>query len=359
MSIQYVRDKESLASIKDDWNELVSDPLERFEWYSAWWQHLGNSSELSIYTYRKGGRIVGVAPFIVDRWWGQNRLRFIGSGVACTDYARVFAEPHYQSEFFEELAEEIQSARSLAIVEMEGGLVGGANEELGQALSDCSFKLHTKTLDPTFVLDLPADWETFRSNCKGSLRRKINKAFRRFQSGELKIKSCSKNEIEFNTAFTILVALHQKRFDSKGIAGSLADPKFEQFLFDATSQLNAAGLIELIVLFHDGKPIGAQIYLKAKTGWQFYQSGAEPTAMNFEPGYVMFSHQIRESIQAGFRQLDFLRGSEDYKEFWGARPVEIGTIRAIRRTAIPSLLGTGEDWLRKTKQGIRSIMSNR
>jgi len=50
-----------------------------------------------------------------------------------------------------------------------------------------------------------------------------------------------------------------------------------------------------------------------------YLQGSAPAHEKLSPGVLLIGAVIEEAIAAGVRALDFLRGREPYKLWWGAR----------------------------------------
>ena len=45
----------------------------------------------------------------------------------------------------------------------------------------------------------------------------------------------------------------------------------------------------------------------------------DPELRTISPGSLIFGHGICQAVSEGAREVDFLRGQERYKYFWGAR----------------------------------------
>jgi len=159
MSIQKITTTQEFLELEEAWGKLTSEPLRGFSWHSAWWNSFGDSLQLKTYCYRVDGEVVGIAPFFVDRWMGQNRLRFIGSGVTCSDYVEIIAKPEFRNEFVNAIADDIESSKSVSMLELEG--VSGADQDdlLPESLEP--FWRYECELEPTWVIQLPPTWEEF------------------------------------------------------------------------------------------------------------------------------------------------------------------------------------------------------
>ncbi len=306
---------------------------------------------MRLYALWDAGCLVGVAPFFVDQWLGQHRLRFIGSGNVCTDYAQLICNADIRNEFVRQIVSDIVTNTAIGVVELEGMRQDTAEEF---AISDVNeeFWRYDRELESTWVLPIPDHWEEFVSQTKKSLRRKIKKARKRLESKEVTVRSTS-DGLEFDDAFAILVKLHQERFVGKGEPGVFSDPKFTDFLYNAAGSLVEKRRAEILIGFHDNGPIVSHLYLNAELGPQLYQSGVSAGAMQLEPGHLLFTYAVGKAIEGGFREFDFLRGSEPYKPYWGAIPQPITTARFVSNNLVPTTINRAYQFIRKLKNVCR------
>ena len=346
-SIRVVQSNREFAELKSAWDNINQNPLQSFDWHFAWWKHFGDGCQLQIYCLESNGEVVGIAPFFKDRWLSQSRLRFIGSGSACTDYADVIVDPSIRKIFINEIANHSQQLAGVDLLELEGVDDCGPAEELTATYSDKAW-VYQKTIDACWYLALPDTWDKFCKAAKSSLRRKIRKAEKRISKGEVVIRS-TEDDLDFETAFGILVELHQLRFRSKGEPGVFADPVFYSFLKTSAKKLCGQQKAEIFVAYADSKPIGCHFYLFADSGPQFYQGGVLTTRMDLEPGHLMFTYAVKKAIERGCREFDFLRGNESYKPFWGAVARELYMVRLVSKKLKPTLANMAYRFARRSK----------
>lgn len=351
MLLKKITTTKQFLDLESSWDCLTVEPLRSFDWHFAWWSSLGKSFDLNIYSFEVDGQIVGIAPFFVDRWMGQKRLRFLGSGTTCTDYAEIIVDPAYRKDFVSAIASEIRQAAQIKMIELEG-VCGIEPDDLICDMLVKPTRTHwryDKDLEPTWKLDISKTWEQFVASSKKSLRRKVKKAQKRLSSGEMQVRSTMEGE-EFEFAFGTLVELHQDRFNNKGLPGVFADDSFTEFLRSAIRTLAKKRSAEILIGFYQDKPIAAQLYLLGEQGPQLYQGGVRTDAMHLEPGHLMFTYAVRKSIERGYSVFDFLRGSEPYKSYWGAVPQKLINVRCVSRDIIPTTLNQAYRGLRSLKQ---------
>lgn len=354
-TIRVVQSTDEFAELQTAWNKLTENPLQSFDWHFAWWQHFGGDHELQIYCLESKGEVVGIAPFFKDRWLGQNRLRFIGSGSACTDYADVIVDRNYRHTFINAIVNQTQRFADVDLIELEGVDNRGPVKAFAAECSDEAWE-YQKTIDACWYLTLPDSWEKFCKAARSSLRRKIRKAEKRIKSGEVVIRSTD-DDLDFETAYKTLVELHQLRFESKGEPGVFADPAFDSFLKQSAEKLCRQQRAEIIVAYADSKPIGCHFYLLSDSGPQFYQGGVLISRMDLEPGHLMFTYAIKKAIANGAQEFDFLRGDEKYKPFWGAVARELYSARIVSKKLKPTLTNMAYLYARRSKHLMVGVAS--
>lgn len=349
LSLKIATDRQQLLGLEDDWNRLNTDPLHSFVWHSSWWNEFGAGKSLRVYSLHDNDQIVGIAPFFVDRWLGQNRLRFLGSGNTCTDYAQLIVKAEYRAEFEKQIVDDLVASNQITMIELEGVLAEQV-QSFQDILLDSSFWQYEGQLEPTWVIELPDTWESFKQQAKKSLRRKINKAEKRLNSDSFQVDVCGSDE--FEPAFDTLVELHQDRFTKQGEPGVFSDSRFYGFLHRATRKLVAENRAEIIIGRQDGQPIIAQLYLLGEDGPQLYQAGIRTAAMKSEPGHLLFTFAVRRAIEQGHPVFDFLRGNEAYKPYWGARPRQLSKLRLVSSDWYPTTVNR----VYQVARGIKNLL---
>ena len=350
--MEVVTSLEQFEQLREDWSALTANPFRSFHWNFAWWKSFQNEGELRLFVLRAGDSIVGIAPLFEDQWLGQKRLRFIGSGKTCTDYTGFIVSEAWRGTFVAEFTAIVDDYCS--ILELEGVGDDEGNVEFEKSVSN-SFWCEEEDIDSTWLLALPGSWDEFKAESKKSLRRKIKKAEKRLDSDSFEIRSTLEDDLCSDEAWNLLVQLHQGRFTSKGEEGAFADPCFDSFLKGAFDELSKEHRAEIIVAYCDGEPIGAHLYFFGEEGPQLYQAGIQIEKIACEPGHLLITHAVRKSIERGYQNLDFLRGTEKYKSYWGAVPKQLRRIRYVSKAMLPSSVVQGHMAFRKIRQAIKPL----
>ncbi len=343
-----VQTVEEFEAIRGDWERFDTDPMNSFSWNLSWWKAFQVNGDLRLLTFKRAGKIVGVAPFYIDRWFGLKRFRFLGSGDTCTDYVDLVCDPQYYEACAKSLSEYLVG-QAFDVVELECPKDNRLSDALTASL-ETVYDSDDREVEPSWVLELPEQWGDFLKGRRSSLRRKINKAVRRLESGELRITSVSQG-LPIETAMETLRDLHTQRMNSTGRPGVFADERFDEFLTEAVMEMSQKGQVEIIVAYKDDDPVGVQIYFDSMQGYQLYQSGYSPAAMKLEPGHLLFTEMIKRAINRGDERFDFLRGNEPYKEYWEATAKKQNKLRLVAKRLLPRSLArvikTGRQVIRR------------
>ena len=328
---EIIQTLEEFKTVQDIWDRFEVDPLNSFSWNLSWWNAFHTHGDLHLIKFERAGVVVGLAPLYLDRWFGLKRLRFLATGDACTDYVDLICDPKHYELCTYSLAEYI-GEKQFDVVELEctknDRLAVLLKQHLGRR-----YNFDHRAVEPTWRLQLPATWDEFKSGTKKSLRRKINKAIRRLETDEFSIGTSKGMPIE--SAISILKDLHTRRNNSTGKPGIFADQQFEQFIESAIIEFDRENKSEIVVAYQKEQAIGVQLYFESSDGFQLYQSGYAPEAMQLEPGHLLFTAMIKKAILRGDPYFDFLRGNEPYKEFWGATAHPQYKLRMVAKKAIP------------------------
>jgi CelD/BcsL family acetyltransferase involved in cellulose biosynthesis len=123
--------------------------------------------------------------------------------------------------------------------------------------------------------------------------------------------------------FDALLRLHAARWETRQGPGVLNSPAVQAAHRTALPELLRAGLLRLQALHLNGE-IVAVIYALVDPPQRparrvyLYISGFDPALDRLSPGMLLVGRALEQAVTEGFATLDFLRGQEPYKYFWGA-----------------------------------------
>ncbi len=340
MKLSIFTDVESLEKERHCWDEVAGNRVFfRYSWLMNWYKamHAERDQLHVLVAMDDQGQWFGVAPFFVS----DQKLRLLGSGNACSDYAGVFSslEPELHKKFVElvsdYLAENIRldgALETIDCIELEGcGKLDETADYFGELLLAHGFSDHETETEGTWKVLLPDTFEQLNATFSKSMRRKTKAARKRLAAEDTRVEFADRDS--FENLWPLFEALHQKRRHFLGQLGCFADRNFAVFLKNATRELLDASLADLLVIYKNECPIASVLLLKSGNTCMMYQSGLDPDFASCEPGYQTNLAAIEYAISDGLKYFDFLRGDEPYKARWSTTREAI-----LRRKYVPRKL---------------------
>jgi CelD/BcsL family acetyltransferase involved in cellulose biosynthesis len=350
-------------AIGDDWERLTaSHPLHGRAWLQAWWQAIGsNSGQLAILVVRHEQTLVGIAPFFVTHDWSGRTLRFLGSGVTCTDYLEIFHLPGWSTQVGRVLAAWLQSPTChqrwgrVELIELEGHVANAPGvAALQDALAQAGWSEELVALESCWVVPLPKQWDAYVAGLNHRGRRRARQAVRLREQGRVQLEVL-RSPAEVERHWTDFIRLHQSRRHDKGEAGCFADKSFEQFLELAVHRLAQQNQVALVGLVHEQQWIAAALQLLGPEHRHLYQTGMDSQFIKLEPGHVINALMLQQTLGEGGTTFDFLRGNEPYKARWNAEPTPLVRTRlwnpclsALVRSQLAAAGRRMKKWLKRT-----------
>src|SRR5438876_71112 len=98
---EIIRDKEGMRALAEQWNALAdvfNAPLLRFEWFEACAEAFCLPGKLSIVSVTRGGRILAIAPLVLEQRFGYERLELLGAAVLCEPSGFLYRDEESLSE---------------------------------------------------------------------------------------------------------------------------------------------------------------------------------------------------------------------------------------------------------------------
>ena len=306
VTVQAVRDSELSESLAAEWRGLVQDsdnatPFHTPAWTTAWWRHFGRSRQTVRLEFREGDDLVGLYPlFVTSGPWRS--LRAVGTGQS--DYLGPLARRGYSKRVNDLAAQHVAEMEDVDLVDLhqlpeDSAPRGCLSEE--QATCLC--------------LDLPDDYERYLATLSKSLRYDCRRLDRKpFTTGEATVRIIGPDEAAWGVR--VLFDLHSRRWRRRGMPGAFATRQLKDFHMDAVQALADEGQLRMGVMEFGGSAIGAIYAMQVGKVRFFYQCGFDPAQKALSPGTLLVAHSIRNAIEEGCSQFDFLRGDEPYKRRW-------------------------------------------
>ena len=279
-------------------------------WQQTWWRNFGHQSDLSLLSVRENGRVLGIAPLMLT----GDVLSFLG-GTDLFDYHDFLVPKGNEVSFYgtlfghlsttdwraidlKSVPEDSPTLRYVQEVAEQNGLATALREE-----------------DKAPVACLPSTWEQYVSGLSKKNRHELRRKLRRVEGvGNNRQYVCDDPET-LPRWMQEFFRLHRVSRPEKA---EFLTPEREKFFTDIAVELGRRGEFRLAFLELDGVRVAACINFAYGDSYLLYNSGYDPAYGKLSVGLVNKALAIKEAIEAGKRQFDFLRGTERYKYDLGA-----------------------------------------
>jgi serine acetyltransferase/CelD/BcsL family acetyltransferase involved in cellulose biosynthesis len=378
--VTVIEDPARLTHLADEWTDLLADSdadglFLTKEWLGTWWRHFGAGRTLAIVTVRRHSRLLGLAPFAMQRTrfgtvMPYPSLQFLGTGLAGSDYLDIVIRRGHEAQVTRSLAEYFRRRRlvmTLSHVRADGSLARRLAGELEE---------HGWTAGQTFVDTCPYiplrghGWDSFLGTLGSQHRYNFNRRLKNLHKLGTLVFEAVEKEDQRREGLEILIDLHNRRWDQRGGSGSFHVPVMHHFHDEFSRVALERGWLRLFLLRLDGKAIGALYGFCYGRRFYFYQSGFDPAFRQHSVGLVTMGLAIKAALAEGVEHYDLLHGTEGYKFLWaketqplvrlqlyppslggrlcrGAVALDERAKRVARRTLPPHLLDRAVAWRRR------------
>jgi len=332
---------EEFAASRDAWNALAGrmhypTPFATWEWIYTWWEQFGRDAlALPIFVHH-GARLCAILPVFrttvtETMWMKAIALDYAGGEDLFSDHLDIICAPvdteASSLAVLAFLADEYRGWDVLRIPNIaEDGGLRKVFWRYGQGLA---IEWRTRSIAP--YVALPQTFDDFMAQLPRKDRHTVRSQHRRAtEEGAqyVKFEGASMDE-----GLNHLFGLHEKRASQKGVDSTFAREQTKQFHFALVRRL-ADGQLMLRGLKNASGEIIACLYaFQMSKRIFFYQLGYDPNHSRLSPGVAVITESIREAIDRGCSEYNFLQGDEPYKRNWARRSRRLLQFRLYNRTA--------------------------
>jgi CelD/BcsL family acetyltransferase involved in cellulose biosynthesis len=317
LTIEEVTTSAGLEALAPAWQDLwlrvpAATPFHSPAWLLPWWREIGGG-ELRVLAARAGDHLVGLLPLFLQHEREGGKL--LPLGIAISDYLDGLFEEGCGPEVADTMLRRLIEQDDWRRCELHPLRPGSP---LLEARTAPAFTDEILPFEPCLAVAVPAAARDLRDILPSKIRN--NLAYFRRRAERV-------GRVSFDTATAATLAehlealfrLHDARWHQLGCPGVVADPAIRRFHHAAAPLLLSAGLLRLHVMRIDERIVAVMYALHARGRAYCYLSGFDPDFGALSPGTLILGHSIWHAMREGAREVDFLRGQERYKYFWGVR----------------------------------------
>ncbi|MGA2682160.1 MAG: GNAT family N-acetyltransferase [Candidatus Bathyarchaeia archaeon] len=318
---------DEINDFEREWNQLLAQSLDNnpfltYEWLTTWWKHFGEGRELKLFTAESQGAVSLVIPVMYTRSkvFGSRRCKveFVASGDS--DY-QGFLVTNFQkaartvNELLESIIEDSNDADRVIFGEVPED---SFTARLLEGVSGEGFGASHSTASSCPYVSLPSNYDGYRQTLGSNMRRKL-KVWEKQASKDYRVEFIRYDKIgTVKEAMKIFFELHQKRQMAKGNCGVFHDSDKRSFHMDIANAFAEKGWLGLFFLTFNDRPVSAIYSFEYNAKLYAYLCGFDPEYARYRPGHLAFANLIKYGVGKKLKELDFLRGDEEYKSRWRA-----------------------------------------
>jgi CelD/BcsL family acetyltransferase involved in cellulose biosynthesis len=326
ITTQIISDAASFRDLRKEWNSLLQACPSNcifltWEWIYTWWLHHPGKRKIHIIVVRLDGLLIGLAPLAlcsasIRRLMPWRVMEFLASGSVGSDYLSFLIRPGYEQTALSEITGCLDKAgHMLELVRIEKSSAPMA--DLSRRLQETGWKSVSLTTNycPYSILS-GHTWESYLDSLHANHRKNLRKMLRRLHKDFDVSLHVAATESERQWAMDVFIRQHLRRWSGKG--GSTALHRQELIDFhQAFSRISLEqGWLKLYTLLLDGVPVSSLYVFKYQDVHHHYQSAFEPDYRKYSPGTVIVALAIKDAIDDGAVEFDFLHDNETYKYLW-------------------------------------------
>ena len=294
-----------------------------WDWLDAWWRAYGGGRHPRLTELRDGGRLVGVAPFYVERERRFGRIPFetaalIGDGSGDSDYLDLIAFPGRERDLLERFLEGDGRAHGWEVIRLrEIPESSPFLPLLGEHASSRGWHWDEMRVGCPYV-DLPQDWDTYLRSLKPRMRTKIRSLVRTLESAHrVRLDMCRTQE-DLDARLESLFDLHHKRWNLREESGVFESDAKRSFYADVSRRFLSRDWLRLYSLSVDDRWLAHQFCFERGGTVHLLQEGFDPEWIEKGVGNVLRALVFGDCIERGVKRYDFLGGVTEHKLSWGA-----------------------------------------
>ena len=355
IKIKHIRDTKSFEELKSSWGKLlcnssVQSTFLTWEWLFAWWQVNNDNKALWLITAWRGEELVGIAPLMLEK---RNILIRVLTNIG-TPQSDVAGFIHTSED-----TDAIKSMTQYLVLNKKNWDILELNEfpgawveqpEFNQSFDGNAFWT-LKDHNQHFYIQLDHDnWEKYSERLARKFRYNLRRALRLAEEiGPVELKHYQGNQVSwdiFKTIVEINRYAHYPRLYNSPSEQKLIKELIEQMALNQN-------YFEVYILSVNNKPIAYEYGFVYQDRFEDWRSGFDThLPPNVSIGKVLAMKVTQACISGKYKEIDFLRGDEAYKQDWVPSSREFSRVRIFNRRKLPAAISYF--WLEKIKPFLKT-----
>jgi peptidoglycan/xylan/chitin deacetylase (PgdA/CDA1 family)/CelD/BcsL family acetyltransferase involved in cellulose biosynthesis len=370
MRIVEVCREAELAELRPQWERLLAESASdtiflTWEWVTTWWAAYGAPGELYILlAVNEAGVVRGIAPLHRRKVRRYGRaypaLGFIGDTSADSDYLDFIVAAGHEAETMEAFWDHLQSELAQGVLLLLDEIPESSpNLEILRAMGRRGGALWSESDAPCGAAQLPAQWPDYLAMLAPRFRTKVRSVLRNLEGrSDIAFRVCTDNN-ELAQLLPSLFDLHTRRWATASKPGVFRQDRKQAFYRALSPLLLDRGWLYLSWMEWRGMILACQYGFVYGNRYFHLQEGYEPACEHWSIGVGLRAWSIRNLLDRGVSEYDFLGGMGRHKSDWGAA-VKLSK-RVVLCHARPRnmVFCRGPEWEVRVRQSIKARLPQR
>ena len=322
LRVECVADNWGFTALRPQWNELLrasraNGPFLTWEWLHSWWRHEHAGASLRIIAVRAGHELVALAPLMLTaRQFGLfNRLDFLGTGHAGSDYLDVIVREGCEDEALGAIARYLEAER--LTVRFDHLPPSSCAARLAERLGQGGWTSSTAPGGVCPIIPLAGhSWDTYLASLGSSHRANVRRRLKALgEKFDLQFERVTTDAAR-REALAALTGWHASRFADRGGTTAFMTPGLCAFHDEATRRALDRGWLRMYILRLNTAPAAVMYGFLYNRQFYFYQHGFDDQYRQHSAGLALMALSVRAAIDEGADTFDMLWGTESYKSLW-------------------------------------------
>lgn len=274
-------------------------------WLQAVERHLGDSGQPYIVTVLEDRTLIGIVPLTVR----GGRAGFLGPYHVC-DYQDFVTVPGSETKVLAAMLDHLTDSGiktlDLRTLRPDARILSALNDLAARR----TLRFTSAVDDVSFETDLPGDWEGYLMELSGKQRHEVRRKLRRLDgNGSYTFRMASNKgdlEPDMNVFFHLFRSNRQDKVQ-------FMTPVMEEYFKALIQALAKQEMLRLCFLEVKDQPTAAALCFDYQGTRYLYNSGYDDQYDTLSVGILSKVFSIKDAIESGCSQYDFLKGEEVYK----------------------------------------------
>ena len=336
--IEHIHDLTRLNALQSTWDSILQQNSVKSifltrEWASAWWKNYGEDKELWLLAAWDEDLLVGIAPLMLikKRKYGlMFRVLKPLSAPDCDVSGFLLRDEslYVLNAFCKYILDQQRLWDVIQVSEFRQD-----NPQTGFLLehfSKAGFKTHITT-SQHFYIPIEGDWQTYFDHTPKNLKHDITRRLKHADRlGKLSLRHIKGRDVTWENFQTIFQINETGHFTD--LYKSTRDQNFHHDLMESMQE---RGWIDIYFLYLDDAPLAFRYGFIYENRFEDWRASFNQLHPQLSSGKLLMQKTLEDQFNHGYKEFDFLRGTDTYKTRWHPLPREYAAIRlaSIKRVA--------------------------